>query len=110
MKARLTIAVLIASFYAQNVSACGAIAFNPNTQAWGRATGYADLADAMNHAISDCKDGCGIYAWTSNEVVTAIVFQGSKWATSTGNTAALAVAHAKAFCPSCTGDVTAGSN
>jgi hypothetical protein len=108
--ANATLAVVLASLSVQQVAACGAIAFNPDKQTWGRATGYSDLGDAMNHAISDCKVGCGIYAWTCDAQVAAIVYQGLQWATSTGATADDAIAAAKANCANCTGYVTAGSN
>jgi hypothetical protein len=110
IKAFLILAAIVLSG-AQSF-ACAAIAFNTKTFAWGRATGYSDLGDAMSNAMNDCGGGCGVYAWTCNSSVTAIVFGNGNWATSTGVDADSAVQNARAACNgNCgTGYVTAGSD
>jgi hypothetical protein len=106
-------ALLVAALFASTPApACSAIAFNPDSQAWGRATGRPDLSDAMNAAADECKTGCGIYAWTCSREVAAVVYDASgNWATSTGPNATAAIANARVICTGkCDGYVTAGDD
>jgi hypothetical protein len=105
------VTVTALTMMAQQSFACGAIAFNPNNNAWGRGHGET-LGDAQNEAVHACNSGCGIYAWTCTEVVTAVVFSSDHyWGTATGNSVDDAIAIAKRQCnANCDGYVTTGAN